>query len=281
MKYKLIAIDVDGTLVAPDGRVPADTVAALKEAQAAGLRVCLATGRSYVETAPVWRQLALQPPFEPMVLIGGALVSEPDTGRTLWQRALPHELARELADALLAEGCSAMAIVDVWRHGVDYIFARGPRADEEAAQWFGRMNVRVRHVSRLDGNGEMPEVLRISTVMSPHQAPPLAQRLRERFAGRANIHAILAPNYGVTIVEAFAPECDKMRGISYVAQALRVGPGAIVAVGDDVNDLAMIRGAGLGAAMAKAPAEVRQAARCVVEGDLAAFIRRVVAGEFD
>ena len=72
MEYELLAVDVDGTLVGPDSVVPADVVDALAAAEQAGLRVCLATGRSYVETHPIWRQLRLRGPFEPLVVVGGA-----------------------------------------------------------------------------------------------------------------------------------------------------------------------------------------------------------------
>ena len=116
----------------------------------------------------------------------------------------------------------------------------------------------------------------------------MAEELSSEFAGQLNVHAILAPNYGVTIVEAHAVGADKMTALRYVAQPMRAGAGLIVAVGDDVNDMPMVRGAGLGAAMGSAP-EALKAVADVIVGDgsgngragLADFIRRLVAGEYD
>lgn len=277
MKYRLIAIDVDGTLVNPDQTVSPEVVAAVAAAQEAGMFVCLATGRSYVETMPVWRQLRLREPFEPMVLIGGALVSEPDTGRTLYQRAIAMDHARPYAQALNAAGYSAMAIVDVWRHGVDYFIVESADADEVMRRWFSQMKVQTRRVKSLDDVPDMPLPLRINAVVDPRDGAALAEKLAAQFAGSLNVHSIVAPNYGITIVEAFAAATTKWTALQYVAQGMGIAPAEIVAIGDDVNDLSMIRAAGLGVAMPWAPPVVRQAAKAVAEPSLAKFIEQLVA----
>jgi hydroxymethylpyrimidine pyrophosphatase-like HAD family hydrolase len=143
------------------------------------------------------------------------------------------------------------------------------------------MNARIRRVPALANDPAMPEPARISTVVEPHAARRLADDLAAQFAGRLNVHSIVAPNYGVTVVEAFSTAADKFKAIVYVAQAHRIPASQIVAVGDDVNDLPMIRSAGLGVALGAAPPEVRQAAAHVASDGLAAFIRDLLAGKFD
>ena len=281
MKYKLLAIDIDGTLIGADQQVSADARAAIAAAQEAGLRICLATGRSLAESMPVWRQLPLVPPYEPLVLIGGAMVSEPDTGRTLYHRTIAHEVAAEFGAALSQAGYSSLAFVDGWRHDVDYFFA--PAADAAAAQklWFSKMQVRIRQVPSL-GNPALPPCLRINAVTDAvASAGLLAEQLKERFAGRLNIQSILAPNYGVMIVEAHSPAADKFKAITYVAQAHKLPPSAIAAIGDDVNDVPMLAGAGLGVAFPHSPDSVRDAARHIAADGLASFIRQLVDGKFD
>jgi hypothetical protein len=281
MKYRLLAVDVDGTLVGPDGIVPDETAEAIRRAHAAGLRVCLATGRSYVETMPIWRQLALPRPFEPLVLVGGALVSEPETGRTLYNRLIGRDLACSFADALADHGLSAMAIVDVWRHGIDYYVAQSGDLQSAQRDWFSKMNVVVRRVRRLADAPDMPNPLRISAVVDPERAESIAESLKKRFDGKLRLHAIFAPNYQVTIVEAFAGGVDKFAAVRYVAQAYRIPPGQIAAVGDDVNDIEMIRGAALGLVMPNADESLRSVARAVAAPSLADAIGRIVRGEFD
>ena len=206
-RFRLLAVDVDGTLVGPDSCVPPRMIAALAKARAAGLLVVLATGRSYVETAGVWRQLRFAKPHQPLVLVGGALVSEPVSGRTLCHRCIPRDVACEFDDALAEARLSTMALVDGWRHELDYFVT--DRGDGVAdGGWFHETNARVRSVPRPADARGMPDPLRVSAIAEPAVAGELAPRLLERFRGRLNVHAILAPNYGVTIVEAHAVGAD-------------------------------------------------------------------------
>ena len=287
-RFKLLAMDVDGTLVGPDGVVGPEIRAAVVAARAAGLAVCLATGRSYGECRSVWEQLRLEAPHEPMVTVGGAIVCQSDTGRTLYQRGIPRDAARRFGAAMNDRGHVAMALVDGWRNAVDYLVTDGGDHHAAGRDWFSKMAVRIRKVASLaDAPAEMA-VLRISTVAEVAEARRMAAELSSEFAGQLNVHAILAPNYGVTIVEAHAVGADKMTALRYVAQPMLAGAGLIAAVGDDVNDMPMVGGAGLGAAMASAP-ESLKAAAAVIVGDgggngrqgLADFIRRLAAGEYD
>ena len=243
--------------------------------------VCLATGRSLAESLPVWKQLPLRAPYEPMVAIGGAMVVDPVTGRTLYHRTIERDLACEFADALAEAGHCAFAFVDGWRHGVDYFVSQAGDVQAAMRMWFSKMNVRVRQLASFRDCAGMPAPLRINAVAPAEQAVQLAEKLKERFDGRLNVHAILAPNYGVTIVEAFSPQADKFNAVNYVAQAHRIGPGGIVAVGDDINDLPMILKAGLGVAFDHSPPAVRRAARHVASNGLAVFLEELLAGEFD
>lgn len=277
MKYKLIAMDVDGTLVGPDSVVLPETIDAIAAAEHAGFRVCLSTGRSYIETLPVWKQLRLKAPYEPMVLIGGALVSEPDTGRTLYQRSIPHTLAVEYSEALAAEGYSSSIILDAWRHGLDYIRVDGKDSARVDATWFSKMNVKIRRVHRLVEMTDPLPALRINAVVEPAVGDALADRLARQFAGRLNVHSIFAPNYDVTVVEAFCTSASKWTALVYAAGAMRISPAEIIAIGDDVNDLPMIRSAGMGVAMPWAKDSVKAAAKAIAEPNIAAFIRRTVS----
>ena len=220
MTYRLLALDCDGTLADRSSVVGPDVIEAVQAAEAAGLKVCVATGRSFIEVLPVWRQLGLAGPrFEPIVCIGGALVAEAPTGRTLFEQPIPRELAVSFSRALAEAGYSAMAFVDGWRYDADYYLTDVGNVDRADGHWFRQMDVRVVRVKDFGDLPEMPEPLRISALVDPADGPALEARLNETFAGQLNLHTILAPNYGVTIVEAFAAEVNKFTGVQYVAQA--------------------------------------------------------------
>ena len=122
-RFKLLALDLDGTLVGPDSLVSEPNRQAISMARAAGLAVCLATGRSYPESRGIWGQLRLQAPHEPIVTVGGAMVCQSDTGRTLYHRSIDRDVARRFGAAMNDSGCVAMALVDGWRHGTAVAFA--------------------------------------------------------------------------------------------------------------------------------------------------------------
>jgi hypothetical protein len=70
---------------------------------------------------------------------------------------------------------------------------------------------------------------------------------------------------------------SKWAALQYVAQRRRLGPRSVVAVGDDVNDVEMVRRAGLGVAMPDATEPLRAVADAVAEPDLSGFLRRLTA----
>jgi hypothetical protein len=81
------------------------------------------------------------------------------------------------------------------------------------------------------------------------------------------LHVIRSPRYRDWMCEIAPAEVTKWSGVAAIAAAAGIPPEAVCAVGDDVNDLPMIRAAGLGIAMGNAAAEVRAAADLVVAGN--------------
>jgi HAD superfamily hydrolase (TIGR01484 family) len=276
----MLAVDVDGTLVAGAGPDPTD-VAALHHAAAAGMVVCLCTGRAWPEVRAVWEGLRLPQPAAPVVCVGGALVVEPQTGRTLYSRPFARETAAELGEAMREMGYAVMALVDGWREAFDY-YLMGPwRQDPLLEQFFRRRRSRFREVQRLDPR-RGPRILRISVLDDGDGAAAVARTMRQRFAGRIEIQAIHLPRTGVHIAEAFAAGTHKLSALTYVGQGRQVARAAMAAIGDDLNDLVMLKGVGFSAAPADAPEELRAAADLVVaargKGCVAEFVRAVLGG---
>lgn len=274
LAYRLLAVDVDGTLV--HGGPPAESdAAALRRAAEAGMIVCLCTGRSWPEVRDVWARLALPPPRAPVVCVGGALVVEPDSGRTLYSRAFDRDTAADLADALRGMGYPVMALVDGWREPFDYYLLGDWRGEPLYERFFARRPSRIREADRLPRTGGV-RPLRISVLDGADGAAETVAAIRRRFPGRVEAQAIHLPRTGVHIAEAFAGGAHKLSALVYVGQGCRVAPAAMAAIGDDLNDLAMLEGAGVSAAPADAPEPLRRAADRVVAprgcGPVAEFV---------
>ena len=300
--WRLLAVDVDGTLI-HHGRLDPGDVEALRRAAAAGIVVCLCTGRTWNEVRDVWRELELpgragaRPGgHAPVVCVGGALVVEPDTGRTLYARPFDRPTAADLAEAMRRTGQPVMALVDGWREDFDY-YMIGPHEHEGSPsrdvlrlgvsdpmyrRFFARRDHRLRPMERLDPGAPGPRPLRISILTGDRPAgDALVERLRAQFAGRIEAQRIYLAATDAHIVEAFAAGTDKCTALRYVGQGLRIAPAAMAAIGDDYNDLAMLRGVGLAGVPSDAPEALREVADVIVapcgQGPVAEFVGRVCA----
>ncbi len=254
----MLAVDVDGTLMWHGAIDPADAEA-LRAAARAGVVVCLCTGRSWQEVRELWAGLALPAPHAPVICVGGALVVEPLTGRTLYSRPFDRPTADELAREIRLLGYPVMALVDGWREGFDYFLIGRHDGHPLYQRFFDGRACRVRWVEALDRTSG-PRPLRISLLEERSRAEELVGSFRQRFAGRVEVQAIWLQRYDLHIVEAFAAGANKLTALVYVGQGYRIGRAAMAAIGDDYNDLPMLEGAGLSATTADAPAELRAAA---------------------
>ena len=105
--------------------------------------------------------------------------------------------------------------------------------------------------------------------------------LYEQFGERIFCLRIFVPQAQVEVLEIFDPAVNKWEGVSHVARLHGVRPEQIIAIGDDVNDVHMIRHAGLGVAMGNAKPEIKAIAKRVIGANadegLAAFLEELVA----
>ncbi len=109
----------------------------------------------------------------------------------------------------------------------------------------------------------------------------MRQIIQDRFGERVICQSLLVPSYEVEVLEVFDPAVNKWEGLLQVARTHGIDPAQIVAIGDDVNDLTMIKSAGLGVAMGNAKPEVLAAAKRVIKRNdqdgLAEFLEELVA----
>ena len=127
-------------------------------------------------------------------------------------------------------------------------------------RWLSRTPTRVERADAWVSSSDEP--LRFSVIEEPAESKRLMADLAAAFPeGRIKFNPIYAPNYGLHVVECFAPEVNKWHGLSRLMEQWGVSAGEVAAIGDDVNDLEMIGRAGLGIAMGNAVPAVRAAAR--------------------
>ena len=105
-----------------------------------------------------------------------------------------------------------------------------------------------------------PNPVRISIIDERGALVRVSHEITARFDGRIAHNVLEAPAWEFTVIEAFAPRVDKWAGILDLCRRWNVDPARTVAVGDDVNDLALLANAGLGVAMGNARPEAKAVA---------------------
>ena len=276
-KYRMIAIDLDGTLLGPDGSVSDRARDAVRRALSAGLLVCFATGRNWTESRTV---LDAVEHYGTAVFVGGAMVI--DTGRqvTLHRTTMQPALAAEVCAALESWGHAVLALQDTGEAGVDYLVTADLPLNRETAQWMERTSALVQRVTTL-GAYHHDHTIRVGICADPAYVAEVKGSLLERFGDRILCHNLNVPSAGVEVLEIFDPAVNKWEGVLHVARAHGITPEEIVAIGDDGNDVPLIRGAGLGVAMGNAKSAALEVADRVIganhEEGLAAFIDELLA----
>ncbi|MGG1877817.1 Cof-type HAD-IIB family hydrolase [Paenibacillus cisolokensis] len=228
-KYRLLALDMDGTLLQDNHEISDETVKWIKEAVRRGIYVCLSTGRPFKDAYPYAKQLEL---MTPMVTVNGSEV---------WRA--PYELHRRaLLDSKLVKQMYELAVETgawFWAYTVDRLYNDTHWIDDvEGQEWlkFGYTTeddeVRHRILMSLQDMGGL-EI----TNSSPYN------------------------------LEINPMGVNKATGIRQVCELLGIEMSQVVAVGDSLNDLAVIQQAGLGVAMGNAQQTVKDEADLVVSSN--------------
>jgi Cof subfamily protein (haloacid dehalogenase superfamily) len=249
---RLIALDLDGTLIDDTLELRERTAVAIRAAAAAGVSISIVTGRMTTSALRFARQLDLT---DPIVGYQGAIIRAmpPDgstrIGRLLLHRPLPPAAAREAIEYSRSIGLSPHV-----NHLERFIIqSDDPGADDYSAFLGGRAVM----TDDLLGWIRHP-VSKVISVAETVVADGILDAARTRFAGRAEA-TISHPRF----LEFLRPGVSKGVAVAWLARRAGVPLGNVLAIGDQFNDLEMIAGVGHGAAMPHAPSPVLSAARYV------------------
>ncbi len=277
VSIRLLALDVDGTLAARGHEVTPATRSALERARDAGLAIVIATGRRYRSTARVIEALGFP---VPAVCLGGSLVKDA-AGETLMAHCFEPEAFLRIAGFLRERGHVVVGQLDgPLTGGSDFVIDGSLFWDRWVslyhernagfAQWRGQLVAEPRD-----------DVLVIGTFGERAELLTLAHEIGLALPDRLFVNVVPAFAEGGWYCEIVPAQISKWTGLTQLARKLGIPPDAICAVGDQRNDLPMIREAALGVAMGNAVQEVKEAADLVTgrhdEDGLVAVVERLLS----
>lgn len=278
---RLLALDIDGTVNDPHHQVTPGTVAAIRRAMASGIRVVLATGRRYRDTLPIAEAVGVT---EPLVTASGALLKHPADHTTRFRAAFAPGVLPVLLSQIDAAGHEAIVYTDSFAAGYDF-HCRGLTVGTAGLRAYLDRN---RGLARVDpGLHEQPpaDVFAIFAMGPSAAMLALEEQVRGRVGSQTSVHVIKSPRYEDYLCEIAPAGVTKWSGLRTLMQDWSINDDQVCAVGDDVNDLPMIRGAGLGVAMGNASADVQRAADLVIgshdEDGLARMLHELLDGNLE
>jgi Cof subfamily protein (haloacid dehalogenase superfamily) len=276
--FRLLALDVDGTLLDPRGSLSSAVRAAVRAVRERGIEVVLCTGRRFRTALPLLRELSLE---GPVVVNNGVVVKDIASGRTLHQRYLTRDLLAELLNLVRGWG-PPLVYVDAHERGLDFLTESPDQAHAFQREYLGDNTRFYRAVEDLR-HCELENAILVSLMADEQRLRALRREAQRALGGRAQLHFLANKNYQGHILEFLSPQAGKWQALERVAREAGIPPSEIVAIGDDANDVDMIRGAGLGIAMGNAVAELRDVADHVTghnaqDGVLEAIERFVLGG---
>lgn len=258
--YKLIACDLDETLLDDDHRIPERVRRAIAAARERGARFVPTTGRPFESVDNTLSDLGLLgAPGEYVISFNGGVITENSaTERPLTTCSLPRETAEALYEAGIARGLC----IHVYTLEHVYLFNYWPC---ERAYIEGRMNIVETHERTLDFVEKNDEVV-VKILFMSLDMDELRATERE-LAGTGLTDGLDVVYSSNRYLEFNAPGINKGAGLLALAELLGVSPEETMAIGDNSNDVPMIRAAGLGVAVANASEEARSAAGYVCSAD--------------
>lgn len=257
---KLLALDLDGTLLDSRGQIPESNRAAIRSAEGAGVLVTIATGRRFRDARPVGLELELN---APLVTHNGALLKYAGSLETVAASLLDRETTREIVRVGKQYGGDALVSADPQGQG-SLLYDRVSDVNiplQRYLSWATRLHgdnaeSAVAHVSDLRDALSDHQVIHISFSGTCDAMGRMVDFLDNELADSVTILPTIYPRLDFTLIDILPPGTTKGTGLETLARSLAISRDEIMVVGDNFNDLGMLEFAGTPVVMGNADASL-------------------------
>lgn len=246
--YKMLVVDIDGTLVDSDGNISSEDREAVAKARSLGIRVSLSTGRGIKASLSVIDQLALDGYH---IFYDGAMVSSLREGKEIFAQPLSQVVVADMIDFAHRHD------VDLEFFSVTHYFAERETWSTEAHRDFFGVEATMVDFNKL----REERIIKGGLVTTNPAEVAKANEFCRHFEGRLHFSFARTPAYpGVDFINIIAPDVSKGKALEVLVSHLGLSLTEVMAVGDGTNDISLLTSAGLGVAMGNAKDEVKAVA---------------------
>ena len=244
MDYKLVAIDLDDTLLGADNQISERTKKVIQQAQDKGVKVVIATGRMHASAFPYAQQLGIA---GPIITYNGALIKKVASGEIVEHNPISLELTKKVGRYVKEHDLNLNLYLD----DILYINHDGPKA---------RYYEKLAGVKAVLINEDLEEFIdqpstKLIIVDDEEEIPAILADVKEEFAEQLHITTSKS-----VFVELMAPEVNKGQAVADLAAEYGFSAAEVMTIGDSYNDREMLEYAGLGVAVDNAWPEVKESA---------------------
>lgn len=255
MSYRMIALDLDGTLLDGANRIREETLAALRQCRARGLQVVLVTGRHHVAAYPYYHQLGLD---SPVLCCNGTYAYDYQARNALFSNPLTKQQAHQILEKIRQYGVHSLMYVD---NAMTYE-TREPHLDTLLA-WADPLPEHVRPaITRVDRFEA--EIERVAIIWKFAISHPDTDELQAFIADVEDHIGLSCERSGHHRYDVAQAGNSKGGLLAAWLKTQGIDPAEVIAFGDNHNDISMLEMAGMGVAMGNSDDTVKASARLII-----------------
>ncbi|MFA6808120.1 MAG: Cof-type HAD-IIB family hydrolase [Eubacteriales bacterium] len=258
---KLIATDLDDTLLNSEGNISSGNIEAIHKAVKKGVKVTIATGRMAACSRRYARKLSLD---IPIITYHGALVEQALSGEVLYRKVIPIDLVSEIVSELFEMGIHTHIFIK------DRVFTQ--KENSISLQYGKMVGIKVEETDIMALLEKEPEGLeKIQVIADEQYLREIDEKFRTRYGDRIHITSS-KPN----LHEMLHKEVNKGLALKVLAEQMGIKREEVLAVGDSPNDIEMIKYAGIGVAVENAWEEVKKIADYITASNINDGVARAI-----
>lgn len=272
MNYKLLVLDVDGTLLNADNYISDEDKNAIAEARDRGVTIALCTGRVNQATRNVLSCLELDGYH---IFSDGAVVSSADNTKTIYAKTIDETLAKQLAGYVHEK---RITTIDFFTPTDEYI-------ERETQPWFTDLRRNFfglePQIIDFDKLCECEHIIKATHAVASVGDRKLAKDFQYRFGDKVRFSVSNNVSYPeIDFFNIIDPGVSKGEAVKFLINYLGLYAEECIGIGDGINDVPLLSCVGLGIAMGHAPDSLKKVAKCVTldveHSGVAAAVRKFI-----